>query len=581
MLLRMAQLLDASGQPSTNGRLVDAYGNVLLPDQPGHADFALPHQFTFSSIIQGASKSWIALGFDEAMRHNRENALAMRRDCRIMGWLRERKEGTVSRKWHLEIDDETDPVQVAVRDGMDRIIRSIPRLKRIFRWCLEAIWYGRYGVQLRWHELDMDLPTVPAPQLFPMGNDKQTALQKHLAAGGELRQGPDGESVEAKPMTARRKVTTVAASRPVNGDKINFGWDGTPMIGIYAAYEGKLRADGADVQRTGDKLKTVISWDNEKPVLLLNREWRERFLIHTYDPDDADYFEAEKAGGVFGVGERSRIYWLNWIRMDYAAWIQDLFDRVGLGFIVIKYSAGNDKAKAAAEDLAKRWNRKSVIAVPVTEDQVQRAGGVEVVDVPTAGAMVVQQLIEYADKHIERRMLGQSMSSGESGREGMGGTAGPAEMAQTTKHQLLQSDAEELEETLTGSDEEPGLCSTIQKWTYPGTIDKFRVRFRFMVEDPGHVVEKKIDAVVALAGAGVEFSQDSVRKLTGEPAPKEGEKTFGGAQAAPGMPGQPPTGEEPDAGDGGDGQDDDQAGDQADAGDGGDGWDGSIEAPDQ
>jgi phage gp29-like protein len=156
-----------------------------------------------------------------------------------------------------------------------------------------------------------------------------------------------------------------------------------------------------------------------------------------------------------------------------------------------------------------------------------------VVDVPTAGALVVQELVEQANRHMERFILGQSMSSGETsrGERGGAGTVGPAEMAQMTKHQLLQSDAEELEETLTGSDLEPGLCSTIQKYTYPGTLDRFRVRFRFVVDAPNP--QEKIDGIVALAGAGVEFGQDSARALTGMSAPKEGEKTFGGKEAVP------------------------------------------------
>lgn len=539
-------LLDANGQPSNDGRLVDMHGNLLTPDKPGQLD--LPYQLTYASIIQGASQSFIALGFDEAMRHNKQNALAMRRDCRLMALLRERKEGTVSRKWQLEIDDETDPVQVAVRDGMTQIIRSIPRLKRIFRWLLEAIWYGRYGVQLKWGEIEMQLPAVTQPGLFPIGGaDRESILQKHLSGGGQLQKGGDGETAEPKPQTESRKVTMPMAARPVNGDKLNALWDGTWLVAVYAGWEGNLRKDGADVRNADEVpgLKTEITWDNTSPVMVLNREWRERFLIHSYDPDDADYYEAERAGGVMGVGERSRIYWNNWIRQDYAAWIQDLFDRVGLGFITIKYETGNIKAQAAAEELAKKWGRKSVLAVPVSPDQLRSGGGVEVVDVPTAGALVVQQLIEYADYWIERRMVGQVMSSGKSADSGMGGTSGPAEMATTTKHQLLQSDAEELEETLTGSEAEPGLCSTIQKWTYPGTIGKFRVRFRFQVEEPDP--QPKIDAIVALASAGVEMDQDEARKLTGQPKPKEGAKTFGGKTPVPTLPGAAPgqPGEDP------------------------------------
>jgi hypothetical protein len=229
---------------------------------------------------------------------------------------------------------------------------------------------------------------------------------------------------------------------------------------------------------------------------------------------------------------------LNWIRQDYAAWIQDLFDRVGLGFIIIKFARGSKPAKEAAEDMAKKWNRRSVIAMPVDPDQVRGGEGVEVVDVPTAGALVVQELIQYADKHLERLFLGQSMSSGESGREGMGGTAGPAKMAEQTKHQLLQADAEELAETLTGSEDEPGLCSIVQRWSYPGTLQKFKVSFRFMMDEPDP--QPKIEAIVALARAGVEFDQDEARKLTGQPKPVKGANVFGGKTPVPTLPGAVP-----------------------------------------
>ena len=122
----MAILTDATGRSSDEGIIIDAHGNSHQPDKTGET--AIPYQFTFASIIQGASKSFIALGYDEAVIHNRFNALAMRRDCRLMALLRERKEGTCSRKWSLQIDDEDDPVQVAVRDGMTKIIQSIPRM---------------------------------------------------------------------------------------------------------------------------------------------------------------------------------------------------------------------------------------------------------------------------------------------------------------------------------------------------------------------------------------------------------------------------------------------------------------------
>jgi hypothetical protein len=535
--------------PEPRQGLVDQFGN-LLASNPPNQPMDLPFQDTFSAIIQGISPSFIRELWDEALRHSRENSLAMRRDCSIMGWLREWKEGILSRKWHLEIDDENNPVQIAVRDGMTKIIRAIPHLKRIFRWLLEARWYGRYGVQLLWKEVYMELPAVPTPGLFPFGNDREQILQRHLSGGGQLQKGPDGNTAEPKAQSERRKVTTVVKSAPVNGDKLNFLFSGTPLVAIYAGFEGntgddgyeakRLRDQGADVRKASE-VKTQITWDNLSPLLVLTPgEWRERFIIHKHDPDDADYFQAEQAGAVHGVGIRSRCYWWWWQRQNWAAAISDITDRMGLGFIVIKFEAGNIKAEAAAHLIAKKWNRRSVLAVPVSPDQIRGGGGIEVVDVPTAGILVMQSLIEEANRHMERFVVGQSMSSGEMhrGENGGKGTVGPARMAEETKFQLLMAGGEELEETLTGSEEEPGLCSTIQKYTYPGTIDRFRVRFRFMVDDPD--AQPKIDAIVALASAGVEFGQDSARKLTGEPAPKEGEKTFGGKTPAPAIPGAIP-----------------------------------------
>lgn len=537
---------DYHGQPSTQGRLVDSQGNLLSSDSP---QMDLPYEQTFSAIIQGMSKSFLAGNFDEALRTNRQNALAMRRDCWLMALLSERIEGTVSRKWTLEVPDPTDPVQVAVRDGMTQIISQIPHFKRILRYLLESIWYGRSAAQLLWHEVEMDLPAVPQAGLFPMGNDREQILQRHLSGGGQLQKGADEETAEPKPQTERRKVTTVRMARPVNGDKINFTWSGTPLIAINASFDSDIRRQGGEIRNSKD-LKMAITWDNEKPVLMLTREWRERFLIAVHNPSDSDYFEAERAGAVHGVGARSFIYWVNWLRLDAASWVTDYLDRVGLGFICVKYEAGNVKAKEAAEDVARRWNRKSVLAIPVSPDQMRSSGGIEVVDVPTAGALVAQQIIEHYESQIERYMVGQVMSSGKSADSGMGGTSGPARMAEETKAQKLAADADEIAETLTGSNDEPGLCSTIQRWTWPGTIQKFRVKFKFAesMADP----KPKIDNIVALAGAGVEFGQDSARKLTGEPAPKQGEKTFGGkppapAPGQPGAPGQPPPGADPNA----------------------------------
>lgn len=512
--------------------LVDGYGNQLTADTK---DFAIPAFMSVSSIISGANKTFLANSFDEALRHSYINARAMYRDCRILAFLEERVESVVNLKWHLEVEDEKDPAQKVVKDGMTKAIKRIPRFKRILRWLMKwGLWSGRGVSELCWRWQEMDLPYLPEKNLFEeLDNSIQNARANGQPPNGlngvnghDLNEEDDteidGEEVEPSFPMQPRPVLTPFKSRPVNGDKMNFLWGyspqgappGTPLIRVHAAAGYDL--PGAE-----------IIYDNLGPMVALTGEWRERFLIHIYDPDDADYFAPEMAGGVYGVGIRSRIYWVNWIRMEYASWIQDLYDRVGLGFICIKYDMSSSRAKTEAENAAKRWNRRSVLAIPVSTDQLLKAGSIEVVEVPTAGGVLVQELVKYLDKMIERYILRQTLSGGASSHgDGTRGTIGPAEMAKNTETQRIKADAEELAETITGSEDEPGLVSIMLKWTYPGV--KFPVKFVFDIEDESP--KEKLQTITMASGLGVTFGEDSIRSLTGMPKPEPGQKIVGGKQ---------------------------------------------------
>src|SRR5678816_1807106 len=89
--------------------LKDANGELVDPDDPD--DLAVPHVYTFGSIIAGAAYTYMHGRHDEAMKHSRENALRMRRDPFIMALLRERKLRVMRQKWHLETDDIMDESQ--------------------------------------------------------------------------------------------------------------------------------------------------------------------------------------------------------------------------------------------------------------------------------------------------------------------------------------------------------------------------------------------------------------------------------------------------------------------------------------
>jgi len=559
----MPTLSGPNGRPIDPAKVFveDGHGNTSQPlAQKDQKDFALPTYLTVASIISGAQKTYLANQFDEALKHSYVNARSMIRDCRILGWLEERIESVVNLKWHLEILNEKDMIQVAVRDGLTTAFRQIPHFKRILRGMQKwALWGGRGCSHVCWDWCDIDLPKVPQKNLFEemagggqqppgmMYGDDFGGAEPDKPEGLDGGEGGDGGGMGGEQQDPNfgkkpefplesRPVLMPIKNRPVNGDKINYtwGWEGnappgTPLVKVHGA--AGLDIPGAE-----------IVYDNIGPNVLLTGEWRERFIIHTYDPDDADYYAPEMAGGIHGVGIRSRIYWVNWLRQEYASWIQDLYDRLGLGFIIIKYDLASNQAKLKAEETAKKWNRRSVLTVPVTADQLQRAGTIEVIEAPTSGAVVVQELVKYFDKQIERYILRQTVSGGGGAQgDGMRGTSGPTEMAKKTDVQRIKADAEELAETITGSYEEPGILSTMMRWTYPGLWDdqkkqfKFPVKFVFEVEDESP--KDKLQSVTMAAGLGVKFKADEVRGLTGMAKPDPGDETVGGEKGGGAMMG--------------------------------------------
>src|SRR4051794_18328602 len=116
--------------------LLDHTGKEISFDRPD--DFAVPHVFTFGSIMSGGWLTYWHGKHDEAMRHRRENALAMRRDCFLLRLIRERKDAVLSQRWHLETDNPKDPTEQAAAAAMTKAVRSIRRLRRVLRQLLEA-----------------------------------------------------------------------------------------------------------------------------------------------------------------------------------------------------------------------------------------------------------------------------------------------------------------------------------------------------------------------------------------------------------------------------------------------------------
>jgi hypothetical protein len=478
----------------TRAVLLDGSGRELLPSsQTEERDDGLdiPHPITFAALYRGAAYTYYHL-WDEAMRHSRQNALAMRRDAWLMALLRERADETLSKKWHLEPDNPKDPWQKTVADGVTKVVKGIRRFNRMRRYLLQGgLWYGRYGANLKWVWRDMYLPAMKTS-------------------------GPATPGMTAAPTFAKGRVLTLAKHMPVNGDKINFHQDDTPYVMVNSAFAGKLHGSPEIIYPTGAGSAAV----------LLRGTWRERVLIHSCNPDDADFFEAEFGARVHGVGMRDQIYWLDFLRRDYFGAVTEMLNRIGLGLVVIKYDQSNASAREVAEGMAKKYSRRSIIVMPVTPDKLQAEGGIEVIETPMAGAQVMLELQSHVEGQIERYMIGQGLSSGQGKSNPFQGD-GQEEFAQDTKTKLCLGDADEFDETLTGCEEEFGLIETVKKHTYSYADFPLRYVTDHEQDDKG----EKLKNVEISCGLGVSFGEKDVRELTGLPAPQEGEPTIGGKEA--------------------------------------------------
>src|SRR5262249_10097 len=294
-------------------------------------DFALPHALTFSALFHGGQHNYLHERWDESLRDARDNALAMWRDGWIQSMLRERIRGSASLKWHLEPDDPRHETQKKAAALVTSAINQPPRLRRFIRQLLHAVWYGRSANQIVW----------------------------------------DWAEIQG------RRALVVKKWINHDGDKIGFRHDHTPYLLIHSGEADRL--PGAEIITTDRGMG-----------LLLSGSWRWRFLLHTSDPADADFFAGEQASAVHGVGLRHWAYWLWFLRDEYLGWITEQLERTGLGIVAMLYEQGNAQAEAAMENIAKNYSRRSIIRIPVPPgllgNRVQGgASGIQVIETPTQG----------------------------------------------------------------------------------------------------------------------------------------------------------------------------------------------------
>lgn len=429
-------------------------GNVDPRYAPNVGRTIVPHVTTFSGIVSTLAKTY--RNHDEAIRHDVRNANMMRRDPMIMGPLLSRQRAVALLNWSIEPEDRNSQVQVRIAKEIQQMISMIPNFTEYRRNLLDAVWYGRYGVQHKW--------------------------------GFVKRGGTRGRGV----------VGWV----PVNGDKLLFRYDdGT---GKYDHEEIGIKVSPAHVKNDIWAGKPELEYNTEGSGVFLRGWERSRLAVHKHLVMDGDYEDPTTGGMINGVGLRHFLYWAWFQKQETLAQLAEVVERTGMGFTIYYYPAGNDQAREKVEEVAEDQAHKNQIIMPY-DPANPNAYGIDQVQPQTAGIPALMELIDnYWGNWIIRFILGQTLSM-RSDSTGLG--SGLSDLHKESFLQIVEYDAASLDETLTKD-----LVRMYVMFNYPSYRN---VNFRFRSHTEKSVPLEKLQSIQAAWSMGAKVKASDVMDLVG------------------------------------------------------------------
>src|SRR5579859_453783 len=129
--------------------------SIANPLTANRDTLSVPNVYTFASLYNMATRSY-NWRWDEAYKNSQANALSMRRDCFLQGLLLQRVLPTVMMNWNIVSEDPLDPAQKDACKKYEKAIHKIPRFRRYLKAAMDAVWYGRAGVQQQWGVRQVD-----------------------------------------------------------------------------------------------------------------------------------------------------------------------------------------------------------------------------------------------------------------------------------------------------------------------------------------------------------------------------------------------------------------------------------------
>jgi len=431
-------------------------GPHVLP--PGGGKWQVPNPLTYQSYYNAPAHVY-RWAFDQALVRGLPDALAMRNDPVIYECVRARQMPVAGLSWHIDPADDTDPLELELSEIVTEIVKEIPRWQQLVRVLDEAIFYGRYGVQLAW----------------------DTSLIHGVS------------------------VPTVRDWVPVNGDKLRFRYDGTVGILVHALYPGSREVTDHGLCH------------------FLSPEEREGLIVHEFEPEDADFSQAQFAGQVHGVGLRSRLYWPWYFKKSITGLLFDYLQRFSQGLTLWKYPAHNPQARLEAEKAAAQSTTNPHVFIPVWNLGQKDEIGVERLEVGTASPQLLQALVtDYYDGIFRLTILGQELSS-TTAPTGLGSGVATAHME--TLSRVIKYDATDLSETINRD-----LVRPIYRRIAPGVRAG---KFVFEVDEP-NAQEVIANAEILKNEFQAAVDVDHLMDVAKLPAPKGGSQVA--SQIAPMQP---------------------------------------------
>lgn len=433
--------------------------------QPAPDKYILPHVKAFVAEFVTPAKTY-RFTFDEARKRSAEDTLSMRRDGFIISRLQARYLPVLGADYHL-IGEEQDE---EAAKKYTKLLECTPRFLQLRKCLLEAVWFGRYGVQAKFGPVDC--------------------------------QG--------------QQMTGITGWLPVNGDKITFTYEGTPAVRVNPTFANQLQEQGATIS-TANKLHTAIS--DQGYVLILDKPaWRNRFVIHQHEVEDADYNEPELAGGVNGVGLRHYCYWIWWLRQEVMEWLLSYLEMMGAGGLTI---VGFDQSNANGLAEAKQAfaERATVVYLPIPPGADKQTNIVQRIEPSGTGNDIFTSWIEnYFNAIMTQIIIGQNLSS-QSDATGLG--SGVADLHADVKAQIHAYDAKNLDETITQQ-----LVKVLVQLNEPRSSLSLKYETILQKRDP----DKAMTAAKQAFDMGAELPESHVLDLANIPPAKDGEKMLSQAQ---------------------------------------------------